>query len=117
MVQLCSITKFSSTGYVLKTLQGLAEAIVCDEDHKLAEHEAARPTALVGNLVNFLWKSQAQTLVGLRPAHAKFSMRLLNLTLLIGLVDSSELETATEGALFSLLTHHLDMGQHARHAR
>jgi hypothetical protein len=66
---------------VSKTLQGLAEAIVCDEDYTLAEHEAARPTTLVGNLVDFQRKSQAQALAGFRPAHAKFSTRLLNLTL------------------------------------
>lgn len=73
------------------------KAIFCDEDHKLAEYEAARLITPVEDLADFLRRSQAQTLVGFRPAHAKLSMRLLKWALFgVGLVDSSELVAATE---------------------
>ncbi|KAG1854106.1 Zn-dependent exopeptidase [Suillus tomentosus] len=41
-------------GYAPTTLPGLTEAIVYDEDRELAEHEAARLTALIENLADFL---------------------------------------------------------------
>ncbi|KAG1884088.1 Zn-dependent exopeptidase [Suillus subluteus] len=41
-------------GYAPTTLPGLTEAIVYDENHELAEYEAARLTALIENLADFL---------------------------------------------------------------
>ncbi|OJA19334.1 hypothetical protein AZE42_00444 [Rhizopogon vesiculosus] len=43
-----------NTGYAPTTLPGLTEAILFDEDHELAEHEAARLTTLVENLAESL---------------------------------------------------------------
>ncbi|KAG0703297.1 Zn-dependent exopeptidase [Suillus ampliporus] len=41
-------------GYAPTTLPGLTEAILYEEDHKLAEYEAARLTTLIENLADFL---------------------------------------------------------------
>jgi N-acetylated-alpha-linked acidic dipeptidase len=41
-------------GYAPTTFPGLTEAILFDEDHELAEHEAARLTSHIENLAESL---------------------------------------------------------------
>jgi N-acetylated-alpha-linked acidic dipeptidase len=43
-----------TTGYAPMTLPGLTEAILYDEDCKLAEYEAGRLTTLIENLADSL---------------------------------------------------------------